>query len=292
MDWINRMNKAVNFIESNILEKIDSGMIAKEAETTQFHFQRMFHMLSGITVGEYIRRRRLTLAAQEIASSNINIIDTALKYGYESHASFTKAFTKLHGFAPVMARETGISIKAYPPISFHLSIKGDSNMDYKIRELKQLRLIGKSLEVPAKGEDHWKIVPAFWDKCIEDGTINEIQKLKNTNGSLKADVLGAIFYFSENDEIFVYMIAVESNTDSIPEGMEERIINPQSYAIFEEVGPVPETAHKLRKRIFSEWFPATKYIQADAPDFEFANPISESSDLHRCEIWIPVMLEK
>ncbi len=292
MDWITRMNSAMHFIESNIMEKIDSGMIAKEAQTTSFHFQRMFHTLAGITVGEYIRRRRLTLAAQEIASSNDNIIDIALKYGYESHAAFTKAFTKLHGFAPVITREAGVKIKAYPPISFHLSIKGDTNMDYKIRELKQFRVIGKMLKVSTKENEHWKIVPAFWKKCESDGSITSIQKFADKSGYFKGEMFGAIMDPSEKDESFIYMIGVESKIEPIPEGMGERIVNPQSYAVFEDTGPAPETVHKLHKRICSEWFPATKYIAAESPEFELAHIISPNSDVHRWEVWQPVMLEK
>lgn len=293
MDWINRMNNAVNFIESNLLEKIDSKMIAKEADTTAFHFQRMFHMLSGFTLGEYIRRRRLTLAAQEIASSDINIIDVALKYGYESHSSFTKAFTKLHGFAPVIARESGVKIKAYPPISFHLSIKGDSNMDYKIKEVKQLRLVGKIIKISTEGEEHWKTVPALWDKCRENGTIDEIRKLADLSGYFKGKMLSAIMKYSENEESFDYMIGVESKIKSVPDGMEEKIINPQSYAVFEDTGPLLETMHKLHKRIYSEWVPATKYIYAESPEFELAYPISpDDNTQHHCEVWKPVVLGK
>jgi AraC family transcriptional regulator len=292
MDWINRMNKAVNYMELDLLKKINYNKISKEADTTLYHFQRMFHMLTGLTVGDYIRRRRLTRAAQEIASSNDNIVNIALKYGYESHASFTKAFKRLHGFSPVMVRRGGIRIKAYPPLSFHLSVKGEASVDYKIRELKQFRFVGRLLKVATNPEVNRKIIPEFIKKCFEDRSMDRILKYAVVPGYFKGAIAGTVIEFMDNYENCIFMVGAESNVEPVPEGMEARMIKPQTYAIFEEIGPIPVTLHKLRDRIYSEWFPATQYINSEGPNFEMAFSVTPGINMFRSEIWIPVMLEK
>ncbi|MBN2039172.1 MAG: AraC family transcriptional regulator [Spirochaetes bacterium] len=292
MDWITRMNKAVDYMESNLLKKINFNKISKEADSTPYHFQRMFHMITGITVGEYIRRRRLTRAAQEIATSSENIINIALKYGYESHASFTRAFTKLHGFSPVMARKTGIKIKAYPPLSFHLSVKGEASIDYKIRELKQFRFAGRMLKVATDPEINREIIPEFINKCYEDGSMDIILENAVTPGIFNGAVAGAFIEYQDNYENFIFMVGTESYIDPVPEGMEARIIKPQTYAIFEDTGPLPVTLHKLRERIYSEWFPATQYIHVEGPNFEMGYSVTPGMNMFRSELWIPVMQEK
>ena len=129
MDWLDAMNRAVEYLEANITEKLDIEKVAKIALSSPFHFQRMYHMITGVTIAEYMRRRRLTLAAQDILSGK-KIIDVAYRYGYETPEAFTKAFGKIHGISPSAARELGANLKAYPKLSFHISLKGDKDMDY------------------------------------------------------------------------------------------------------------------------------------------------------------------
>ncbi|MCT4509523.1 MAG: AraC family transcriptional regulator, partial [Tepidibacter sp.] len=142
MNWLNAMNNAVEYIEDNITKKIDIVQVAKIALSSTFHFQRMYHMITGVTIGEYIRRRRLTLATQDIISGE-KIINVAYKYGYETPEAFTKAFRKMHGISPSVARELGVNLKAYPKLSFHISIKGDKNMNYKIFDKGSFKVVGK-----------------------------------------------------------------------------------------------------------------------------------------------------
>ncbi|MBN1066938.1 AraC family transcriptional regulator, partial [Clostridium botulinum] len=119
MDWLDSMNKAVEYIEDNIIEKLDIEKVAKIALSSPFHFQRMYHVITGVTIAEYVRRRRLTLAAQDIISGE-KIINVAYKYGYETPEAFTKAFRRMHGMSPSAAREPGANLKAYPKLSFHI----------------------------------------------------------------------------------------------------------------------------------------------------------------------------
>ena len=134
MEWSDRMNAALDYIEENLAGEIDFNEVANRALCSTFHFQRMFFAVNGTTLGEYIRRRRLTLAAAELMSGNTRIIDIALKYGYESPSAFTKAFRNLHGVSPTEARRPGATLTSYPRISFHIILKGGTDMDYRIIE--------------------------------------------------------------------------------------------------------------------------------------------------------------
>lgn len=142
MEWLDAMNSAVEYLEANINEKLDIEKVAKIALSSPFHFQRMYYMLTGVTIAEYVRRRRLTLAAQDIMAGD-KIIDISYRYGYETPEAFTKAFRKMHGISPSAAREPGANLKAYPKLSFHISIKGDKSMDYKIVEKEAFTVVGK-----------------------------------------------------------------------------------------------------------------------------------------------------
>ncbi|SFS35615.1 AraC-type DNA-binding protein [Paenibacillus sp. 453mf] len=142
MDWLQLMNNAMEYIESHLTEEIDLNQAARVACCSTYHFQRMFSFITGVPLSEYIRRRRLTLAAFDLQQSHAKVIDTALKHGYESPEAFSRAFKKMHGVMPTSAREKGIALKAYPRLSFHISIRGDVEMNYRIEEKPAFEMFG------------------------------------------------------------------------------------------------------------------------------------------------------
>jgi AraC family transcriptional regulator len=148
MDLLKNMNIALQHIEENLTHDIDFKEVARLAFCSEYHFKRMFSFLSGITLSEYIRRRRLTLAAFELNNSKYRIIDIAIKYGYSSPDSFTRAFQSLHGVTPSEARNSGQSLKAYPRMTFQLSIKGGNEMNYRIEEKDAFNIVGIKKRVP------------------------------------------------------------------------------------------------------------------------------------------------
>lgn len=282
MDWLNAMNNAVEYMEANITEKLDIEKVAKIALSSTFHFQRMYHMITGVTIAEYIRRRRLTLAAQDIISGE-KIINVAYKYGYETPEAFTKAFGKMHGMSPTAAREPGAKLKAYPKLTFHISIKGDKDMNYKIVDKGSFTVIGKQTRITMINGENFKQVPKFWDDCMKDGTY---EWLASKAGKL--GVLGVCRAFDKYKEEFSYMLAVEEFKGDLPKGYISATIPAATWAVFESVGPLPGAIHDLLRRIMTEWFPATGYQHDCAPEIE-VYPLGDpySAD-YRCEIWIPV----
>ena len=282
MDWLHAMNRAVDYLEEHITEKLDMEKAAQMALSSPFHFQRMYHVITGVTVGEYVRRRRLTLAAQDLVAGE-KVIDVACKYGYESPEAFSKAFGKMHGLSPTAAREPGARLKAYPKLSFHISLKGDKDMDYKIVEKEGFRVIGRQKKITMGNGDNFRQVPAFWEECMKDGTM---QMLCGKAGPM--GVLGICKDFEQLKEEFYYMIAVEAGQGDLAGGCILTEIPPASWAVFESVGALPEAIQDLTRRIFSEWFPATGYKHACAPELEVYPPGDASSPDYRCEVWIPV----
>lgn len=260
----------------------DAAQIAKTACSSTFHFQRMFHMLTGYTVAEYVRKRKLTLAAQELAATKAKVLEIALKYGYDTPESFSKAFRRVHGISPSAAREPGAKLKAHPRISFQLSLKGDKDMDYKIIEKEAFEVVGKSIIVSAKNGENYKNIPLFWKECNENGFSEKLCKAAGKLGML------GICWNDYDGEKFTYIIAVEKPKEDI-QGTKEYVIPASTWAVFESVGAMPNAIQNLIQRIYSEWFPSTGYEHADAPELE-VYPLGDSySEDYRCEVWVPII---
>ncbi|KJB86626.1 AraC family transcriptional regulator [Paenibacillus sp. E194] len=284
MEWLNRMMSALDVIEAKIQEPLDMAELAKAAYSSPHHFQRMFFMVTGMTVAEYVRKRRLTLAAQELAMSGSKVIDVAMKYCYDSPESFSKAFRKLHGISPSEARNSGVQLKAFPRISFHLSLKGDKEMDYRIVQREAFTVVGKSIQTTTKEGENSIEIPKFWQDSHADGTVAKIAALGKNQ-----DTLGICYGAQPGGEVFNYAIAVETDrTES--EGEYDFIQIPAAtWAVFTSTGPMPDSIQDVWSRIYQEWFPSTDYEQAEGPDFELYPPGNPWEEDYRCEVWIPVI---
>ncbi len=281
MEWFNNMNKALEYIEEHITQDLRLEEIAKTACSSSFHFQRLFHMITGLTVTEYIRKRRLTMSAQEITVNGCKVIDTAYKYGYESPESFAKAFRKMHSISPTAARSSGAKLKAFPKISFHISIKGEKDMDYRIVDRKEFLVAGVLRRITTKDGENFNLVPEFWQDSFKDGSYEKV-------AAMGGGVYGICMDYNEQSGDFNYIIATDNPAKVLPEGFVERKIPAATWAVFDAVGPLPGAVQDVTKRIYSEWFPATGYEHVDAPEFEFYPPGDTSAEDYRCEIWMPV----
>mgnify|MGYP001079245763 CR=1 FL=1 len=281
MDWLDRMNNVLDYIEENLEEEIDYKQLAKIAYCSEFHFSRMFASISGISLSEYIRRRRLTLAAFELQKSDKRILEIANMYGYESADAFSRAFKKLHGIKPSECRQQGTQLKAFPKISFQLSIKGDTEMEYRIENLDfELRIIGKSNSV--KTSRAFKTIPTIWSKAKKDGFMQELIDLswENPKCSLEG-ILGVCGKEAAiMDEAFNYFTGVRYDGDA-REGMETLIIPPATWAVFPNIV-------ESWKRLYAEWVPTSGYELANLPCMEcYYGPGHKP----RHELWVPIILK-
>ncbi len=284
MEWLERMNRAVDYMEGRLAEEFDVEEAARAACSSTFHFQRLFHVITGVTVSEYMRRRRLTLAAQELASGHARVIDAALKFGYDTPESFSKAFRKMHGVSPSAVRAPGVHLKAFPRLSFQIFLKGEKDMDYRITEKKAFKVVGKGIRVSCKEGENFKRVPRFWEESGKDGTMERMSALAGPMG-----MFGICMEFDPPQEEFTYMIAVERPKGTVPADFVEKEIPAASWAVFDSVGPMPGAIQEVWKRVFSEWLPATGYEHADAPELEVYPLGNTSAADYRCEVWVPII---
>lgn len=284
MDGLQRMLNSITYIEQNLENDLIIDEIARQACMSRFHFQRMFTMLTGYTVSEYIRNRRITLATQELVNANAKVIDVALKYGYESPESFTKAFRKIHGITPTDAKKQNHSLKAYPKLSFQIQIKGDVEMDYRIVEKEAFAVVGKSIRTSTVDGENNRNIAAFWMESNQNGFADELAQVSGELG-----LLGVCLDFTNEQEQLTYMIGVEAPCSTIPEDWDEVQIPSATWAVFPVHGAMPNAMPDVWQRIFSEWFPSTGYQHSGGPEMEVylsdEDPYSES---YYSEIWIPV----
>jgi AraC family transcriptional regulator len=288
MDSLKNMNGAIKFIEENLTNEIDFKEVARLAYCSEYHFKRMFSFLAGISLSEYIRRRRLTLAAFELKNSNIKVIDIAIKYGYSSPDSFARAFQHLHGITPSEARSNGHSLKAYPPMSFQLSIKGGNEMNYRIEEKEAFHIIGIKKRVPIIFNGVNPEIASMW-KSLDEKTINELKNLSNVEplGLLSASANFSEGRLEEKGELDHYIGA--ATTRECPDNLTMLNVDASTWAVFEAVGPFPETLQNVWGRIYSEWFPSSNYEQREGPEILWNENKDLTSPTFRSEIWIPVM---
>lgn len=292
MGWLDRLRASIDYFEENLHGEIDFNEAAKKAFCSVFHFNRMFTILTDVTAVEYVRRRRLTLAAQELMCENTKIIDIALKYGYESPDAFTRAFQKIHGVSPSTARELGVQLVAYPRITFQLILKGGIDMDYKIVEKDSFTVVGKSRKF-LDSNDGTENVPKFWGECKRSGLygslVNELCKGK-TGAITEGESLGICVGETEG---FTYVIGVEKPEGNVPKDLDMLTIPAATWAIFECIGAMPNSIQSLWKKIYEEWFPSTGYEQEySIPDFEVYLPGDMDSDHYRSQIWIPIIKKR
>jgi AraC family transcriptional regulator len=286
MDWLKRMNEAINYIEDNLDQEIDYETVAKITCCSIFHFGRVFTFTADMTLGEYIRQRRLSMAALDLINTSDKVIDIAMKYGYNSPTAFTRAFINMHGIAPSVARENGVMLKSFPRITFHMSIKGGKEMNYKIEEKPRMRFIGKKEAVNCVGGQNFLRIPQIWQEVCEAGTFDQIMALSNGSPS---GVLGICANF--RDKEFDYFIA-SSSDELCPEGMDELVIPEGLWVVFQCVGPMPTAIQDVWKRVYTEWFPSSGYEHAGGAELEWYSDGDGDAEDYISEIWLPIIKKK
>ncbi|MGJ4850207.1 GyrI-like domain-containing protein [Bacillota bacterium Meth-B3] len=282
MEWLGRLNAAMQYLEAHLDGEIELTRMAQIACCSPFHFQRMFSYLAEVPLSEYIRRRRMTMAAADMQAGRGRVIDIALKYGYDSPTAFNRAFQGVHGIAPTEARRPGARLKAYLPLSFYISIKGEVEMNYRIEQKEAFRIVGVKAHYTLSVEQNFTEVPAFWQQTAQSGSIGRILALANREPKALLGVTSSM-----TGPAFDYYIAAASDADA-PEGMEAFTVPACTWAIFPCVGAMPHAIQALQKRVIGEWLPASGYEYADAPDIELCFEGDQQAEDYRCEVWLPV----
>lgn len=279
MEWIERLNEAMGYIEEHLADEIDMDKLGKIACCSSYHFQRMFTYMAGVPLSEYIRRRKMSLAAVDLQGKDRKIIDVAAKYGYSSPTAFNRAFQSVHGIAPSAVKNEGVSVKSFPPIQFKITVKGVEEMNYRIETKDVFRITGVSVPLNKDIEKNFAVIPSKWQEIAMDGTL---QKLI---GMMDTEPMGVLGVSTCNDtEPWRYYIAV--STTKTGEDLEEYMVPAATWAIFPGEG-TNQSIQELERRIVTEWLPTSGYEYGNAPDVEvYLNPDPQNA---KYEVWIPVV---
>ena len=296
MDWISGMQKAIDYIEANLTKEIDYDKVAAESFSSSYHFQRVFSILCGYTLGEYIRLRRLSLAGAELANGKEKVIDIALKYGYDSPDSFTKAFQKFHGITPSQARTNGNMLKSFSRLSIKILLEGGSTMNYRIEEKDEIILTGYKRRfsgIPGERMEQEKemYVKTRPLQYILQGLSGDV--VKNFDIIANIDDEGYDFYIAS--QLSEYH-RNNLNKDGVlgeefAKYYENITIPPCTYAVFEtEKCAYPTTVFlDLRRKIANEWLPNSGYQLKDAPELVVTHWFEgEKRNQRYRELWIPI----
>ena len=285
MEWLKKLGKAIDYLEDNLDKEISFDEAARIACCSPYYFQRVFSYVSGVSLAEYIRRRKMTQAAFELQRTDSRVIDVALKYGYSSPTSFNRAFQNVHGITPTAAKLGGNVLQAYPSIQFKIEITGGSAMAYRIVKKPSLRIVGIRIPLTSDMEDNLRIVPEFWKALLQGEQFLEICSL--SNGEPRG-ILGISVY--RNPKEIYYYIGVAANSPA-PAGMYECEIPAATWVIFENDGRFKEDVQSVFKRFYMEWLPFSGYQYAELPDIE-VYPICSGQPVNgHSEVWIAVSKE-
>ncbi len=282
MEWLDRLNSALSYIEDNLGSPPDYEALSRIACCSSYHFQRMFAYLADMPLSEYIRRRRMSLAAVELLSGE-KVVDVALKYGYSSPTAFNRAFQSVHGCPPSAVRAPGAQVKSFPPISFKITVKGVEEMNFRIERREAFTIVGVSVPLERELEKNFQVIPQKWAQAGADGTIGRLAA--RMSGEPKG-VLG-VSSFDPKTGTGRYYIAVASEDDS--GGLEKFTVPAAQWAVFPGSGS-NESIQELEKRIFTEWLPTSGYEYGEAPDIEvYISPDPQNAVY---EVWVPVVKKK
>ena len=288
MDWIKGIQRALDYTEAHLTEEIDYDAAAKEACSSSFHFQRVFSIMCGYTLGDYIRMRRLSLAADELAHSDEKVIDIASKYGYETPESFTRAFSRFHGITPTEARNGG-TVKSFSRLSVKLILTGGTEMDYRIESPGVIKVICKreTVNKPESGAGTPDIT-GFWTKCGQDGTIQKICSYIPDKPKF-AGLLGICFSHEIEGDQFPYGIGAEYNGETVDGDLEVIELPEYTYAVFPFKGKMPEIFIETYRKIVSDFFPGSdRYEYAGGIEIEVYPSDKTDDPEYSGEIWIAV----
>lgn len=288
MEWIGSLKLTINYMEKHLLENISADEVADVVYMSPFYFQKGFKIITGYSIGEYIKYRRLYMAALDVVSGNQKVIDLAYRYGYDTPEAFTKAFTRFHGVSPTQMKGDAKKIKTFLPLKINVSVKGGNTMDYLIEKSEAMKVIG--YERSFSYETSYQEIPKFWDEfyynCIHGKNDEHIQKVIE---KCMIGEFGICYEDSSKQQEFLYMIAGTYKGSIVPEGMKIFEIPALEWAKFKCTGPLPWSLQSVNTQIFKEWLPCN-------PEYEILNGMNiewySNGDCSSCdyesEIWIPV----
>lgn len=290
---IQLIQQAICYMEEHIYEAINYTDVAKYVSMSNYNFHRMFSFVVGMSASEYVRNRRLTLAAIELQTTNISVLDAAYKYGYETPESFSKAFCRFHGVSPKRAKQKGAKLHLFNPLAIKIILEGGNIMDYRMehRESQRFLALVKAFPNEIINDDSDHSIPDFWAECYDK---NRIEPMKMLRVEGKRDLYGLCSPVDGGETHFNYGIGIILDADTdlkqseqlIKEGYSIWETKPADYAVFQCFGADGDCLGETWSKFYREFVPQTGYVQTEDTDYEIYFECGESGLF--CELWVPV----
>lgn len=297
MEWISSIRATIDYIESNLLTVNGVEEIASHIAVSPFYLQTGFRIMTGYSIGEYIRNRRLYLAALDVWADKEKIIDIAYRYGYDTPESFSKAFSRFHGVSPLQIRKDPKKLKVFLPLKITVTVKGGYDMDYIIEKISEFKIIGFEREFTY--ENAYDEIPKFWNELYakylnrlwyeKKAPENDIERAINANNiGLYGVNIDDRTEMREGGK-FRYLVAGEYKGGDVPEGLTTYEFPDVEWAKFISRGPIPTALQSVNTKIFKEWLPGNKdYDIALGASIEWYSNGDPTSENYESAIWIPV----
>lgn len=283
MEWTKALRESINYMEKNLFSDCTVKKVADHVHISPYYFQKAFKMVTGYTIGEYVRNRRLYLAAIELIKTKEKVIDLAYRYGYDTPESFTKAFSRFHGLSPIQIKEQPYKIKQFLPLKISISVKGGNQMEYTIESMESFEVIG--IGRVFYYDEAFNKIPSFWNEwknkyhCLPEADLSKYNVGK----------YGICIDEGTTGNELLYLIAGDYNGNPIQEGFKAVKIPTLTWAKFICIGPMPESLQSLNTRIFNEWLPENEdYEIAAGYNIELYEKGDINDSNYKSEIWIPV----
>lgn len=289
MDVIGALNAVVDAVEAQLAVDpsvaVDAEALARQSGTTEYHLRRMFSSLAGMPLSEYIRRRRMALAAAELVSRDDDLLDVAVRYGYGSTEAFGRAFRAVHGVSPGNVRRDGGPLRTQPRITFHLTVRGASPMDTRIVELPAVRLVGHAARVPLIYEG----VNPHIAEHVASIPVEETKRLRSLNDTEPSGILAVCDDLepgaAEGTEL-TYLHGVA--TTGRPEGLDSLEVPAGTWAVFRTEGPYPAALQEAWAATATEWFPSQPWRLRPGPEIVAMLDFDAAAQTATSELWLPV----
>lgn len=283
---LKELNQVIDYIEDHLTDDLSLEMISEYAGVSDYHFRKIFYYLSGLTLSEYIKNRRLSEASMDLLHGE-KVTEVALKYGYQSIDGFTRAFKKWSGLLPSDVIKKGMS-KSFPKLSFVITVKGGSTMEFRIEEKPAFNLVGVSKRVPMQFEgvnnEIVKLAESITDEQkAEMHSLQNIEPYEIVNASYEADA-----NFLKEEGYLTHLIGILTTEDQVSDLLEKVPVDACTWAVFPNEGPFPSTLQETMAKVYSEWLPSSNYEVINAPTFSFTKMDQNKKDYAYSEVWIPV----
>ncbi|WP_369193102.1 AraC family transcriptional regulator [Streptomyces djakartensis] len=285
---ISALNQLVDLVEEHLSEELDVGRLAGSLGTTEYHLRRMFSSLAGMPLSEYVRRRRMTLAAAEVVRGEGDLLGIAIRYGYGSSEAFGRAFRAVHGVGPGEVRRDGGPLRTQPQLRFRLTVEGSTPMETRLVDRPAFRLVGHAVRVPLV---HRGVNPHIQEH-IASLPMAEHQRLKALNNTAPEGLLQVSDDVDpdgrEGSELtYLHGVAVTRDTQ-VPEGLDAIEVPAGRWAVFRTSGPHPQALQSTWAATATEWFPSNPWRLRPGPSAVSILDRADDFSTATCELWLPV----